>query len=213
MSNSLQDEIHFFPKYSILVSGFVRTTAKELSISVPKFMAFLVLWFYGTTIDIIKTSHGVPTLLFIPMRVINSYEIHFRKIKFRHCLTMGLTDNTKKVHFTGLVFRNQSHSFFLDNKLLNTFNVPIKINHSLKTLINFNGKNKISYEFGEGVFKNQFMYRHHVCRLHSKKQETLFKSHPDTKVDREESKDRKEYFVIQLFSCNDSISITNITKN
>ena len=218
-SEDWQHKVQQFPKHFVLISGFVHAFGSELSSTFPMALIYVILSFYGTTIDIINKMHGYrTTTILMRLKKGHLFNFYFNNIKIKEELTIGIVElcyQPKNIlyhipSFAGLILRKDMHWFYtVENEGAYYYRPKIKesTNFSIKISLDFKEYIKASYAINDNQFPNQFMYRPQKSAIGK---EIL--SSPSIQIF-DKPKNRDQFLVIQLYDYNDSISITNITKN
>ena len=231
---SFQHPIALLPKHSKLVHGFIHVSEGALSITIPQMIIFMILDFYGITVEICKWSPQKKRLKsLIPMKTKKCYDVYFHNIEFKQKLIIGLVSNNNilkpffKLHqaplFSGIVLVKNGHCFYEDGILMYKEKTFMDKQYSLKMTINFSLERRINYEINSGPFTHQFITSG-IRKVVKSKQIFASSRHAyffpvsyKAKVNRQEQikeqlQQKYFHFCIQLFDVNDKISITNIIK-
>lgn len=212
--SALQNKVELFPNFFNLICGFIHVHDSELSSPFPISLFYIILSFYGTTIDIINEANGHSIKMIMPLKRGYSFNFYFNKVKIQKKLTIGFVNNYQEINqlhqmssFAGLLFTKYAHWLWKTDQLLG-YNVKcLQPNEFLKISFTFKEDRKISYAIcQDGEFPNQFMYHRQKSAIGK---EIL--SSQDITVEEKPKKD-DQFLCIEFCDYNDSLSITNITK-
>ena len=216
--SDLQHMIKHFRKHFDLISAFVHVFGSDLSSTFPMALIYVILSFYGTTIEIINKTHGPSKTILMRLKKGHLFNFYFNNIKIKEELTIGIVELCHQPEnilyhipsFAGLILRKNVHWFYsVENGGAYYYCPKIKesTNFSIKISLDFKEYIKASYSINDDQFPNQFMYRLQKSAIGK---EIL--SSPFIQVF-DKPKNHDQLLCIQLEDYNDSISITNITKN
>ena len=218
--SDLQHKIKHFRKHFHLISAFVYVFGSELSSTFPIPLIYVILSFYGTTVDIINETHGSSIMILMRLKKGHSFTFYFNNIKIKDKLTIGFVSDYQAANvlyqipsFAGLILRKDAHYFYRHNGLL-LYNqlkyndcLTWQTNYSIKISLNFKEFREVSYAIYNDQFPNQFMYHPQKSAIGK----NIFSS--SSMPIFEELKNGDQFLVIEFSDYNDSLSITNITKN
>lgn len=231
--STFQETVKRLSKHHQIISGYVHENELNLTTVVPVAVLYIILLYYGISIDLVNDGEGSMTLVIPLLKKTEILNFFFKNIKYQSKIAIGLMENIKKsiissqenitlnikkIHkeksFSGLLLVNSGHCLYRQSACLFKSDFIIESHHALKISIKDICENYLCnqflYQFKEKDFDNQYMYLHSNNNNNkNSSSKPLFEE--STYVDT--TRNAKQYLCIQLFDAGDSICLTNMPKD